>query len=79
MARRPWGSGTIKPIVSHGKTIGYQVRWSLGVDPFTGRQVRKAESHHGITKAQARRILEQRIEARGTVTCPECGAEFRPD
>lgn len=76
MARRPWGSGTIEP---RGKDK-YLIRWSIGTDPFTGKHVRKAETLRGVTKAEAQRILGQRIEesrqSDGVVTCPSCGARF---
>ena len=60
MARRPWGSGTI---VQRGKDK-YLIRWSLGTDPFTGKQMRRAETLHGVTKAEAQRVLNQRQAAK---------------
>ena len=77
MARRPWGSGTIE---QRGPNTWF-IRWSQGTDPFTGKQMRRAETLHGVTKAEAQRILNQRIEAareaRETlITCPRCGATF---
>lgn len=78
-ARRPWGSGTI---VQRGKDK-YLIRWSIGTDPFTGKQVRRAETLHGVTKARPieldslfvlRRQSRARIrDRRRKVWCGECG------
>lgn len=78
MARRPWGSGTIRKLGPDK----WQIRWSLGTDPFTGKHLRRAETLHGVTKAEAQRILEQRVtdarvDGRSIVTCPSCGTAFK--
>lgn len=62
--RRPWGAGTV---VQRGKDT-WQIRWSVGTDPFTGKHRREAVTLRGVTKTQAIAELQRRQAARRVST-----------
>ena len=63
MGRNKYGTGSVRET----GTNRYQIRWSDGIDPFTGDHLRRAETIHG-TKTDANRALAARIAARGKMS-----------
>lgn len=61
MTRARYGTGSIRQ-TGPGR---FQLRWSEGVDPFTGAHLRRTETVHVKTRTEANRILSARIAARG--------------
>ena len=63
MTRNKYGTGSVRQTGPQR----WQIRWSDGVDPFTGDHVRRSETIHG-TKTDANRALSARIAHRGRNT-----------
>jgi integrase len=61
MARAGWGDGSIRQ-VGPGR---YQLRWSEGFDPFTGKHLRRAETITVKNLTEARRELKARTSITG--------------
>lgn len=61
MSRGKYGSGSVR---QRGPQR-WQLRWSEGVDPFTGERVVRSETVNAATKTEANRMLSARIAATG--------------
>jgi integrase len=64
MARAGWGDGSIRQLES-GR---WQLRWSEGFDPFTGKHLRRAETITAKNLTEARRELKRRTSGRRNVS-----------
>lgn len=64
MSRRDYGGGSIRER-GQGR---YQLRWSEGVDPFTGDNIRRTETITAKTLTEARRQLAARIAGKRDVS-----------
>ena len=60
MTRNKYGTGSVRQTGPNR----WQIRWSEGVDPFTGNHIRRSETVHG-TKTDANRMLAARTASRG--------------
>ena len=63
MTRNKYGTGSVRQTGPQR----WQIRWSDGVDPFTGDHVRRSETIHG-SKTDANRALAARTAARGRMS-----------
>lgn len=64
MARATYGGGSVKQ-VGPGR---FQIRWSEGIDPFTGKHVRRSETIIAKNLTDARRELRYRTSRRRKVS-----------